>query len=1477
MRYSARILAALLSVSLAANPASAALRIRTIPKAPVAPVNGALGAQTHTLNLSLPVSTLNSLPNLSLPSAALSPTQASATPDAAVQAAIPGATQAQAAASAVTPAQQVAPISAKKPFANKVAAIAQAVGRAAKPINTPGSTAGKAAADKVFAAISGEDVPDAGDSDFKRLLDENLEKWERGELAADGSHPGAEEILADAPRITERQLLKVARVNAGVEEAVTAAMEDILPGQVSVLSRGSSARQTQTDGNPDYDVMVTMPEEWRVPEFERFMSQHLGQLREVLAARIQPEAARLFSDRKARVKVGSYVELSDPITRRVDSGVYLLPVKVYGSGGRLLIDIDVAFSNRDKYTNDYPAYFQAQIEQVEKLGGAEAKEDVLSSIRLAKKLFQDVVGAYKVWRSGPSGVGVEQLVMQSGKVSDADRGRTIEEVGSFDAFIDRLYDAAFDEHGRMRAPKEARRLWVVHNPFREPANFLSHLGNRSFTRLANVARAYRQARSSGRPVSFGELRNARNMGAPSAPSASKAKAKALETRKISTVAIDIDSKFKPRRLHRILRRVRETIGHSVLAFRLERSGRGRANRFRVVAVVEGEVDSQKLGEEIVGKLRAPQITAAIAPGQPKEAQRLQLFVKAHGKPHTRQGQEVMRKLFKRFSRRMRHVGRVRMATRGAGTREFLVSIALTEEGGAAEAVKIAQEFFAARGVGAQLAGVAYPQEKAKDQGAAQAEAGTAPGALTLEMLEKFTLTGPKPAERGDAFMYAQGAKVMSPEHEMATASRMEPKASKNRETQRVVLQRRGTRTFVLIPRMNGQGEWRDRPMTVPYSMVQGIVTDTLVEVQFTGEEISSVKSIGSYPGDVIIGRAVGSGSKLRLEALFTEEGKPKSLYGRLALAGEDIKEGDIVQAFVGPGKSGYAAEALMNLGADLTPEIAAREIALRHGARGYFDSDVIEQAEEVGRTQDVGKEFAAIVAHMQEHAPNMKFEDMTDEPLVTVDPIGAGDLDDAFSVVKHEDGSYTWYLATADVAQYVPPGTPAFRAAARIGNTFYSVDKNGVPEYPMNHPVVSKNVSSLLAGKDSLAMMTRMRFSAKGEFLEDESEVFLAKVRVQGRYTYEQVTELWKNQKGHGIKHVDQITLARELSGKLNRGDLERGKLALQFEQVAHHEVEGEWRTEVVEEDPLLEESHKLIEELKVYGNRGIAKMLTEISKQYGIPHISRVHPAQEESANRRLKKELREIGVPWPEDQNLWDFLNDLNERTDLTPEGRETAQILALMTRRRAEYATSDEEGHEGLALEAGQYDHPSTPIRRFADMYNRALLEAHIAGQDPREVYEAVNADLRMMGFASLDEYMMHLNGREAASKAMDREMDNFMSLYMLAKPEFQGKNFGAYVKVARGGRFPMAVLQFRDHPISIVITGDQASGMHVLDEVRIDVNGADPATGKADIDFQKLGPLPAFKGQQRKARSQTGQRPRQPRQGNHGKKNKRRRRR
>lgn len=747
-------------------------------------------------------------------------------------------------------------------------------------------------------------------------------------------------------------------------------------------------------------------------------------------------------------------------------------------------------------------------------------------------------------------------------------------------------------------------------------------------------------------------------------------------------------------------------------------------------------------------------------------------------------------------------------------------------------------------------------------GAAPARGGAAeaPGTLTRELLERFTTHGPRPSERGHAFLLAQGAAVLPDDLESPGEEEVFAPAERT-GTLRGFLVRFPDGKLAVRPAANTQ----KRPVPIPEAWGRGTVSGTLIEIEYR-KDSTRVRRVGARPQDMIVGRVRRAGGGLTLAPLLSERGRELSLYPDLPVSGSefDLEEGSIVQAFVDQQEGRLAAVALFDLGRELTPEIAARESAFRRGARGHIPLAVIEQAEARVRADDPGDEFRrmkAAAADLGAWEP----VDLRGKPWVTMDPIGAGDLDDAFYIERHPDGGYVWHLATALIGHYVPPGTPAFEEAARLGNSVYSIDKEGLPEYPMNQPAVSKYAASLLAGKDSIAMITTMRFDGDGRLVLGQSGVRLGILRVEGRYTYEQVRDYWAGKGGHGVEHAGQVDLARELKRKLDARDQTRGKLDFEFARPLHRRGPGGWELVVEDKDPVLAESHEVIEQLKVNGNRVIARFLEAITKTERVPHLSRVHPPQDEKRNAELRKQLSAMRLPWPAKESLGDYLERLKGMDGLDERRRQTAMMIALRTRNRAVYAVTDSDGHEGLALKPGEYDHPSAGIRRFADMYNLALLESYLRGESVRAVHERILEDLRRLGFRDLGEFAMHLNERARGSDDIEHEINRFMAVWELAKEKYKGRELTGYVKsVSHSRRTPpkkkkkkakkgaqaeekeappppdpsaRALIQLDDPYVTIPIEGLQASGLELAEPVTILVREADPAQMRVDFELRR----------------------------------------
>lgn len=85
--------------------------------------------------------------------------------------------------------------------------------------------------------------------------------------------------------------------------------------------------------------------------------------------------------------------------------------------------------------------------------------------------------------------------------------------------------------------------------------------------------------------------------------------------------------------------------------------------------------------------------------------------------------------------------------------------------------------------------------------------------------------------------------------------------------------------------------------------------------------------------------------------------------------------------------------------------------------------------------------------------------------IVSVDPPGCTDIDDALHCIKLDNGNYEVGVHIADVSHFIKPGTAIDLEAANRGNTVYLIDQriDMVPE------LLSSNLCSLRGGEERFA------------------------------------------------------------------------------------------------------------------------------------------------------------------------------------------------------------------------------------------------------------------------------------------------------------------------------------------------------------------------------------------------------------------------
>ncbi|NWG23986.1 MAG: ribonuclease R [Pseudorhodoplanes sp.] len=396
-------------------------------------------------------------------------------------------------------------------------------------------------------------------------------------------------------------------------------------------------------------------------------------------------------------------------------------------------------------------------------------------------------------------------------------------------------------------------------------------------------------------------------------------------------------------------------------------------------------------------------------------------------------------------------------------------------------------------------------------------------------------------------------------------------------------------------------------------------------------------------------------------------------------------------------------------------------------------------------------------------------EDWRKIPLVTIDPIDAKDHDDAVFAQPDPDpgnkGGHLAYVAIADVAHYVKPGSALDREALERGNSVYFPDR----VVPMLPERISNDLCSLKPNVDRPALALRMVIGADGRkrshsfhrvLMRSAAKLHYAQAQDAHEGRTDDVTDAIKD----GI--IDPLYAAYRTIKKARD---ERGPLDLDLPE----------RKIILKEDGTLDrvitperlDAHRLIEEFMILANVAAAETLERMS----TPLIYRVHdePAREKVEALREFLQTLEISIPKGGVLKPEQF-NTVLARV----KGRDVETLvneIILRSQAQAEYA-SENYGHFGLSLR--RYAHFTSPIRRYADLIvHRALIRALKLGDGglPEQ------ADV-----ASLGEISARISASERRAMAAERETVDRLIAHFLADrigATFEGRIGG----VTRAGLF------------------------------------------------------------------------------------------
>lgn len=324
--------------------------------------------------------------------------------------------------------------------------------------------------------------------------------------------------------------------------------------------------------------------------------------------------------------------------------------------------------------------------------------------------------------------------------------------------------------------------------------------------------------------------------------------------------------------------------------------------------------------------------------------------------------------------------------------------------------------------------------------------------------------------------------------------------------------------------------------------------------------------------------------------------------------------------------------------------------------------------------------------------------DLRQECIITIDPSDAKDHDDAVSLRRNPDGSWTLGVHIADVSHFVTPGSSIDLDAREHGNSVYMVDRF----IPMLPPYLTSEICSLKAGRDRLAYSVFITYNDHADMtsVEMRSSVIHPEILLD----YEQVQKLIVSGGNPEIprQYHDNLRAMHELASKLRNKRMRKGAIDLTMPEV-HCKLDESGRPVSLTRRSSPEAYH-LIEEFMLAANVAVAERLDESH----VPAIYRVHEEPSEDQWQQMALDLQQLGIN--------EAPIDRHDVQQITREyqNQPLAYPVSISILRNFKRAVYSPECTQHFGLSFPKYTHFTSPIRRYSDLIVHRILKSLDAGR-------------------------------------------------------------------------------------------------------------------------------------------------------------------
>lgn len=331
---------------------------------------------------------------------------------------------------------------------------------------------------------------------------------------------------------------------------------------------------------------------------------------------------------------------------------------------------------------------------------------------------------------------------------------------------------------------------------------------------------------------------------------------------------------------------------------------------------------------------------------------------------------------------------------------------------------------------------------------------------------------------------------------------------------------------------------------------------------------------------------------------------------------------------------------------------------------------------------EVEQEAAGVAAREAEPGPGRV--DRRDLELVTIDPPGSKDLDQALGA-QREGGGYRIHYAIADLGHFVDPGSALEAESLKRGLTLYSPDGRA-PLYPT---VLSEGAASLLPDDDRPALLWNLKVDGEGAL--QEVDVRRSLVRSRRRMSYREAQE--EIDAGRAPESLQVLKEVGILRLALER---RRGGVDLRIPDQQIERTSGGFRVAYRSDQPVE------LWNAQISLLTGIAAAGLMLRRGTGL---LRTLPAPSEETITGLRSSAAALGLDWAETTPYQDFVRGLD-----AAQPRSAAMLSAARALFRGAgytFFSGEQPEQPNHYAVAAPYSHVTAPLRRMCDRLSNELL--------------------------------------------------------------------------------------------------------------------------------------------------------------------------